>query len=423
MKKSLSVFLVLVLLVGVLAACGPKRDTNEGGKNNEENKETVAKPEKLVVWVNNEEKQKKPLKEIFEAYTEKTGIEIEMIGVNMLDQIKNLALDGPVGKGPDIFFQPHDRIGDIVIQGLAEPVDLGEAKSSYSETAISAVTFDGEIYGVPMVIETYGLFFNKDRVKEAPKTLEELQKIADEHTDVKKEEYGFLMEGANLYFAWPFFANHGSYVFKRSDNGSYDANDIGLANEGAKKGAEIIKNWFAKKQIPVGINPDVMNGLFQDKKVSVVLNGPWMIPDYKQALGDKLGVAILPEINGEKAKSFVGVKSWMLSSYSKNKEWAIDFMKFITNKENSLKYFHEAGEMPANQEALNDPAVKNDPYIGPFAEQTQYGEPMPSIPEMQQVWEPFNKALELLSKGEDLEVLDEAVQQIKDNIKASGGGK
>ncbi|WP_062352110.1 sugar ABC transporter substrate-binding protein [Bacillus kwashiorkori] len=427
MKKVFSLFMVLLLLVGIVAGCGaPKRDegssdkgtgTDDGAKSEE-----VAKPDKLLVWVNNEDKQKKPLREIFDAYEEETGIKIEMVGVNMLDQIQSLALDGPVGKGPDVFFQPHDRIGDIVLQGLADPIDLGDSAKDYSETAISAVTYDGEIYGVPLVTETYGLFYNKDYVSEAPKTFEELQKIADEKTDASKEQFGFAMEAANLYFVWPFFANNGAYVFKNT-NGTYDVNDIGLANEGAKKAGEVVKNWFDKGQIPVGITADTLNGLFQDGKVAVVLNGPWMIPGYKEALGDKLGIAKLPEINGEGAKSFVGVKSWMLSAYSDNQYWATDFMKFVTNKDNSLKYFKEAGEMPANQAALTDPTVTGDPNIGPFADQIQYGEPMPSVPEMQQVWDPFNKALELLSKGEDTGVLDEAVKQIKDNIAAAGGGQ
>jgi len=82
-----------------------------------------------------------------------------MVGVNMLDQTKKLALDGPAGKGPDVFYQPHDRIGDIVLQGLADPVDLGDAKGEYSPTAINAVTYDGKTYGVPMVVETYGVFY------------------------------------------------------------------------------------------------------------------------------------------------------------------------------------------------------------------------------------------------------------------------
>ncbi|WAA13045.1 sugar ABC transporter substrate-binding protein [Fervidibacillus halotolerans] len=426
MKKALSVFLVFLLMVGILSGCGPDRDSESktGDDQNTNNSgEEVEKPDKLVVWVNDEEKQKEALEQIFNKYTEETGIEIEMVEVSMLDQIQNLSLDGPAGKGPDVFFQPHDRIGDIVLQGLADPIDLGDEKEDYSETAISAVTYDGETYGAPLVVETYGMFYNKDRVSEAPKTFEELQKIADEQTNASNEEYGFLMEAANLYFIWPFFASNGAYIFKRGDDGSYDTNDIGLANEGAKKAGEIIRNWFDKGQIPVGITPDIMNGLFKDGKVSVVINGPWMAREYQDALGDKLGISILPEIDGNVGKSFVGVKSWMLSAYSENKEWAVDFMKFITNKENSLTYFEIAGEMPANEAALTDPLVTDDPIVGAFAEQVQYGEPMPSVPEMQQVWEPANKALELLSKGEDTGVLDEAVDQIKANIIASGGGQ
>ena len=49
MKKALSIFMMVVLVLGVLSACGPKRedtsDTNDTGK-----KEETAKPEKLVVW-------------------------------------------------------------------------------------------------------------------------------------------------------------------------------------------------------------------------------------------------------------------------------------------------------------------------------------------------------------------------------------
>ncbi len=79
-----------------------------------------------------------------------------------------------------MFYQPHDRIGDIVLQGLADPVDLGDAKGEYSPTAINAVTYDGKTYGVPMVVETYGVFYNKNLVPEAPKTMDDLMNIAKE---------------------------------------------------------------------------------------------------------------------------------------------------------------------------------------------------------------------------------------------------
>jgi arabinogalactan oligomer / maltooligosaccharide transport system substrate-binding protein len=425
MRKVVSLFMAMILMIGVLAACGPKRDVEQVKENNKGNTtENVEKPEKLVVWVNDEEKQKQALNDIFKKYTEKTGIKVETVAVSMLDQAKKIALDGPAGKGPDIFYQPHDRIGDIVLQGLADPVDLGDAKSEYSKTAVDAVTYDGQTYGVPFVVETYGLFYNKNLVPEAPKTMEELMKIAKEKTNPAQDQYGFLMEAANFYFVYPFFAGYGGYVF-RNEDGKMDTSDIGLANDGAVKGAELVQSWFKNGYIPKEINQDVMNGLFTKGNVATVISGPWNIATYRDALGDKLATAPLPVLeNGEHPKSFVGVKAWMLSAYSKNKEWATDLMKFITNEENSLHYYEVAGEMPANEKALTNEKIKNDPLISGFAEQIQYGEPMPNVPQMSQVWDPMGNALQFIAKGDNpKEVLEEAVKTIQDKIAASGGGK
>ncbi|HWO75066.1 MAG TPA: extracellular solute-binding protein [Bacillus sp. (in: firmicutes)] len=426
MKKALTLFMVFMLILGVLAACGPTREdaqsendqpeTNDGEQAAEEMPE---KPESLKIWVNDEEKQKEALQTIFDKYTEETGIEIEVTPISMLDQVEALALDGPAGNGPDIFFQPHDRIGSIVAAGHADPIDLGDTVDTYTQSAIDAVTYDGEIYGVPLVVETYGIFYNKDLVEKAPETLEELNAIAAEHTDASAGTYGFLAEAANFYFSYPFFATYGAYVFNKTD-GAYDVEDIGLNNEGAIKGGELIQSWFQNGYIPVEVNPDIISGLFTEGKASVVLSGPWNIPVFQEALGDKLGTAPLPTIDGQNAKSFMGVKSWMLSTYSENKEWATDLMKFITNEENSLHYYEVAGEMPANEAALNSDAVTNNEMVAAFAEQSQYGEPMPSAPEMAQVWEPINNALSFIAKGEPVEdVLNEAVQLIKDNIAAA----
>src|SRR5699024_12214389 len=150
--------------------------------------------------------------------------------MNMLDQIEAVALDGLSGIGPDLFFQPHDRIGNVVLQGLAEPVDLGDAQSSYVDTAIDAVTYDGDVWGAPLVVETYGTFYNKQLVDKAPETMDELMDIAKNLTDETKDEYCLLIQSANFYFSNIFFEAISGYVFDKT-NGTNDESNIGLNNE------------------------------------------------------------------------------------------------------------------------------------------------------------------------------------------------
>ncbi|SDK47843.1 sugar ABC transporter substrate-binding protein [Sediminibacillus albus] len=419
-RVSLLSFVGLFALLLLLAACAPDREEEAGSSNAEEG--TAEKPEKLTIWANDEEEQLQAIEDIAADYEEQEGITVEVVPKSMLEQEQELSLAGPEGKGPDLFFQPHDRIGNIVAQGLAEPLNLtDEQVSGYSEAAMEAVTYNYEgqtdQYGVPMVFETYGIFYNTDIIAEAPQTIDDLQAALEEHTDTAKETYGFLMKPNDLYFTYPFFKNYGGYIFG-GDTGEYDTADIGLNNEGAKQGGELFQSFFGQGKIPASTTSDVIDGLFTEGKVGAVINGPWSIPGYREALGDSLAFAPFPSINGGPGETLVGVKSWMVSYYSKNKDWATDLALFLTNEKNLQHYYEVAGELPPNTKALE---ALEDPIHAAFAEQIEHGVPMPSTPQMAQVWEPMNNALQFLAEGEDVQpVLDEAVEQIKANIEASG---
>ncbi|GGB32531.1 extracellular solute-binding protein [Virgibacillus dakarensis] len=424
-KKKGMLLLALVLLLTLLAACAPNREDRTNANTDEGKTEKTEKPEELTIWANDEEKQLEAIKKIAADYEEKEGIKVNVVAKAMLDQLQELSLAGPEGKGPDLFFQPHDQTGNIVAQGLAEPLDLSDEETNgYSKAAIEAVTynFDGktDIYGIPAVIETYGIFYNKDIVSKAPKTIDDLLAILEENTDASNEQYGFLMKPNDLYFAFPFFKNYGSYIFG-GDTGEYNTDDIGLNNEGSVEGGKLFQSFFGGDKIPASTTVDVVDGLFTEGKVGAVINGPWSIASYKEALGDSVGFAPFPTINGEPGQTLVGVKSWFVSYYSEDKDWAKELALFMTNEENLSYYFEVAGELPPNTNALES---IDDPIYSAFAEQIKHGVPMPSTPQMSQVWEPMNNALQFLAEGEEVQsVLDEAVQQMEDNIAASGSGQ
>jgi arabinogalactan oligomer / maltooligosaccharide transport system substrate-binding protein len=428
-KKSTLLTLVLMLMLTLaLAACGGKDETKEPAPETpaaetpatEEEPATdePAKPDSLTMWVNDEEMQLQAYKDIAAKYEEERGITVNITPFSMLDQVDALSLDGPAGLGPDLFFHPHDRMGSIFLQGLAAELEVTEEQlAGYPEGAVQALSFEGTQYGIPAVIETYGLFYNTDLIPEAPETMDDLLAIAKELTDASKDEYGFLMEATNFYFTYPFLAGPGGYVFGRDAEGGYDIEDIGLGNAGAVQGGELIQSWFTDGLIPQGISGDVMNGLFRDGKVGAVVTGPWSIPDYVADLGDKLKVTTLPTIGGKNLNSFSGVKGWFVSEYSENQYWATDLALFITNATNGEHYFNVAGEIPARTDVTIDDELRNG-----ILAQAEFAEPMPNVAEMSQVWTPMGDALQFISAGENVaEVLEEAVEQIKEQIALTAG--
>ncbi len=436
-KKSLSIFACLLLVALTLAACGGSKSDQASSnapsgsptvENTNANPDAGAgnskgpKPAELHIWADDNPEKLAAIEAITKKYTETTGIPVKITPIAMNDQPQALSLDGPAGKGPDLFYQPG--IGSLSVQGLVQPMNVSEdVLAEYTPESLEALSYEGKLYGLPFVVETYALLYNKALIPEAPKTIAELEQLAVERTDPSKDEYGFLFDATNFYFAWAFMGGSGGYIFKQNGD-SFDINDIGLNKEGAVKGVKLIQSWFEKGYLPKGVNGDIVGGLFNQGKVAAVINGPWAITDHKAQLGDNLAVAPLPVMeDGSHPQSFIGVKGWMLSAYSKHPEWATDLAIFLTNAENTLEYFKATGETPPNVKVLNDPLLKNDPLVAGFSAQIPYGLPFPNVAELSHVWEPMANALKFASEGQDVqEVLDEAVRQIQERIAMSGAG-
>lgn len=421
MKKAVSVFMMIVLMLGVLAACGPKKD--DAGSKAASTKETAAaKPEKLVVW---EDKDKSGwLKKVAADFEKKYGIKIEYKEVEMATKMRDqLRLDGPAGTGPDIVTLPHDQIGQLATEGLISELIVDSAVTNrFSQTSIDAETFKGKLYGLPKSSETPVFIYNKDLMKDVPKTTDDLYHFTKDFT--KDGKYGFLALWDNFYFAHGIIGGMGGYVFK-NNNGTLDPNDIGLNNEGAVKGTEFIQKWYKEGLFPKGIigenGGSAMDGLFTEGKAASVMSGPWAFDPYTKA-GIKIGIAPLPTLpNGDHIKTFMGVKGWHVSSFSKNQEWATKFVDFITSDDNAKYRFTQTSEVPTNKALLNDSAIKNNEGARAIAEQSQYAVPMPNIPEMAQVWKPMADSLQTVvtGKAEPKQALDNAVSQIKAQIKST----
>lgn len=414
MKKNLVILFSLILTV-FLVACGPDRETNsDSSQDVDSNSEETEKPEELMVWI--PEDQSSAVEEITNGFTEETGIKVEVVPFAMDEQEEAMSLDGPSGNGPDLFYQPG--IGNLSLKGLVQSMEIDqEILDTYSEGSVEALSYEGDVYGLPAVVESLALYYNKELVPEAPETMAELEAIAEKLTDVPNDEYGFLYPAADFYFSFPFMAGYGANIFSE-ENGVFDINDVGLASEEAIEGATMVQNWFENGYIPTGITMDVTSGLFNQGKVGAIVNGPWALTEHKEALGDNLGTAPLPQLdNGEHPITFLGTKGWMLSAYSEYPEEATELAIYLTNEDSLNQYYEETGEMPAKSSILSSDEFQNDPLLNGFGTQLERAKPFPPVPALSAVWDPMADALTFITEGEDTEEsLTNATETIKQDI-------
>lgn len=368
----------------------------------------------LIVWESREERAFTD--EIAKQFEEKYNVTVKVEEVPATDQVTKLTQDGPSGLGADVVMFPHDNLGRAVAAGLLLPNDeFGEDTiKNNTEASIQGVTVDGTLYGYPRAAETYALFYNKELLKEAPKSFDDVIAFSKTFTDKSKNRYGIMWETGNMYFNYPFIATNGGYIF--GDNGS-KKDDIGINNEGAITGLQTYVKL--KEALPIksgDITPDIKRSLFNAGDVAMDINGPWELAGYKEALGDNLGIAPIPTIDGKPAISFSGIKAFYVNSFTQYPNAAKLFANFASSKDAQLLLNEKVGSVPTNLEALEAEQITNDPMIAGFAQQVINSNPMPILPEMGNTWTPVGAALtEIWDNNKDpKEMMDKAAQQIKD---------
>lgn len=381
--KVLASILTTVVIAGTFAGCGKQTgNTAASADKKHESKE-------ITVWSHLQENEVAEVKKAAEEWAKKTGNTVKVQRDQSTFQAYLQAANS--SKAPDIMFGiAHDNLGTFHKAGLlAEMPDGTIDKSKYVESTLNAVSYDGKMYGIPISMETYALFYNTEKVKSAPETLDDL--IA------QAQKVGFQYDINNFYFSYAFVAGNGGYVFK-NNGGTLDPKDIGLGNEGAVKAYQLLADFTQKyKFMPATIRSDDAKANFQKGKIGLYISGPWDVDGFKKA-GTKFAVAPLPSVNGKACPSFMGVQAAFVNSKSKNQTEAWDLMKYLV--ENTSEPLFKAGSrIPVLKAELEKDDIKNNAMFTAFAKQAENAEPMPNISEMAAVWTPAGDNLTLITQG------------------------
>lgn len=373
---------------------------------------TAALAKDILIWTSNENAAKaiNDLKPAFEKEYQSKVI-VEVLNKDLTSLFKTAAL---TGKGPDILLWANDVSGELAQSGLIEPLDeLPFLKENFLPVSLKAFRYKGRLYGYPYAVESIALFYNKNLVKEVPKTFEELEALALKINDPKKNMYGFLYDFKTFFFSFPILNASGGYIFGETEKG-LNPKDVGINQQGFIDGLTFLQGLNSNGLIPSSTDRGIAFENFKAQKLAFTIDGPWAIKDL-EAAKVPYGIAVLPTFKGKVAKPFVGVHGFMIRRSSTNKLRAKEFVEKYLMSKNAIKLFYQYdNRAPSRVDVLNELGA-TDKNLETLKMSAQNGVAMPNIPQMSSVWAAMGKALSLSleQKMPAKESLNLVVEQIK----------
>jgi arabinogalactan oligomer/maltooligosaccharide transport system substrate-binding protein len=297
------------------------------------------------------------------------------------DQVFNkFQTESAAGGGPDLFTAPNDELGNEVRANLLLALDdkLKGKLDKVAPLGVDGLKVAGKLYGIPMLFKAVALYYNKDKVPTPPKTTDELMTMVKAGKTIVQNQNGYHL------FGWP--AAFGGKLL--DDSGKCVADQAGWTD--AMQYQLDLKKAGGKFETDGG-RADTS---FRQGQVDMIINGPWVLGDYKKDLGAKLGVAPMPAGPKAKAGPLTGVDGWYINSSAKNADGAIALALAITDAVGQKAYADVAGDVPVRTDVtVSDPLVKS------FADASATGFARPQSAEFANYWGPFGDAVTKIIEG------------------------
>ena len=384
-KKFMPIFTILLIAATVLAACG-----KTGGGTTE----TVT----INLWTKEGENDGglQYVQSLTDAYTA-AHPNVTFVVVNK--EVETLREDfqtaSLAGAAPELLWTVSDHLGPFTTADLIQPVDKLFDLDKYVSSAVDAVKSpDGQTWGVPLANGNHlMLLFNKSLMPEAPKNTDELISMGKAFIAANPGKYALVFNQTEPFWLAPWLGGFKGKVF------AADGVTPTLNTAEMKAALQFIYDLkFTEKIIPPESDYDGADAMFKEGNAAMIINGDWSLGGYKEALGDKLGVAPIPQVSatGTYPAPYTSGVFFMIPKGLEGAKLdaVVDFINFATNKENQLAMVSKLSRLPALKEALTDKLITDNPILAGSAAQMSYGTPMPTVIEMRCIWDSWKPEMQ-----------------------------
>lgn len=364
MKKMLSLLLASAMSLSLLAGCGgapqtpPAQSNNppsSAGQSDASTPETPAGPIKVAALASAyEEAYPGMWKEVCDAFTAETGIEVELIVDKALEDVIGPSMQG--GDFPDVIHLATGRDKKLTEQfikdkNIAEITDVlsmtvpGEsAKVSdkivpgFTDTSITNPYGDGKTYLAPMFYSPCGLFYNAGLFAEkgwtVPTTWDEMWALGDKAAAEDIALFTYPTTGYfDTFFPTLLYSAGGPEFFNKAMNyaeGIWDTPEAKQCFDVMSK----LAGYTAKVTVAQANDQDFTQNqqLILDNKALFIPNGTWLVSEMAEAPranGFQWGMCALPGGGSGTSASYCWMEQAWIPAQAPNLDAAKQFVAFL----------------------------------------------------------------------------------------------
>jgi len=288
------------------------------------------------------------------------------------------------GQPPDVFNYGTGPGFAGVLQdaGLLRPLEKSYKEYGWEiyDWAKQQVTYNGTVYGVPDLLQEIIVFYNKDLVPEAPKTVDELKEIAADLQGQGKIPFAF--GDSERWPAGHLFSLGVSNLLGQEglDNiltgdGRWDVPEVEKAIDLMFR--DFVENGYYSDGVNA-ITYDDANSLFYEGEAAMLPTGTWLIPAIIETVQNfEVGFFPFPSIDGSAIAPAAGTGTGLfVAKDAKNPEGAITFIDYLLEDETARLLTEELLVIPAHsfdQEGLAVPGLFRE-VLEEMSKATQAGD-------------------------------------------------
>ncbi|MBP6672555.1 MAG: sugar ABC transporter substrate-binding protein [Bacteroidetes bacterium] len=380
--KSLHSFIIILLLL-LVAGCG----------------RTSEPVTTIKFWgMGNEGEMVKSLIAEFERRNPTIKVEVQQIPWTAAHEKLLTAYAGE--STPDVCQLGNTWLPEFTVLNSLEPLEPYTSRSSVVDVndifpgVLKTNILDSVLYGIPWYVDTRLIYYRKDILKKAgydefPKTWSEVMKAAE---TIKRQAKA---KNATVY---PFFLPTNEWVpavalgMQSGGNLLKENNSRGnFSGPEFTKAFTLMSDIYRLQYSPSGMQ--LITNLyesFSDGMIAMYITGPWNIGEFSRRIRPELQsewmTAPLPTMDSlTPGISLPLGTSLVMFRNSRHKEAAWKLIEFLASTEQSIEFYKITGNLPPRRSAWNDSTLSSNIYIKAFYQQLQRVDPLPQIPEWEQI--------------------------------------